>query len=148
MKRFSAAAAITILVVCALTPSARPSSQDDCDEKQDQWFHQADPKTWSDLYRLFKTFGQCDDGAIGEGFSEDVAQLFLKQWIHLDTLKHLMASDKSFERFVLRHLDTTLDENELKAIAENARSHCPTGEARLCQSIEIEAQRSLEELRK
>ena len=148
MRTFFTAAVITILVACPLTASARASTQDHCDEKQDQWFHQADPKTWGGLYRLFKRFGQCDDGAIGEGFSEDVAQLFLKQWTHLDVLSHLMASDKSFKKFVLRHIDATLDEDELKAIADNSKSHCPTGEAQLCRSIGIEAHRSLEELRK
>jgi hypothetical protein len=64
--RIFVTAVITTLVACSLTASARANTQDHCDEKQDQWFHQADPKTWGGLYRLFKEFGQCDDGAIGE----------------------------------------------------------------------------------
>ena len=148
LVRIFSTAAIIILVACSIAASASASNQDHCDERQDQWFHQADPQTWSGLYRLFKTFGQCDDGAIAEGFSEDVAQLFLKQWTHLEVLNRLMASDKSFKKFVLRHVDATLDEDELKVIADNSKSHCPTGEAQLCRSIAIEAQRSLEELRR
>lgn len=148
MKIFLTAALIITLATCFVTASARASAQNHCDEKQEQWLHQADPKSWSELYRLFNDFGQCDDGAIGEGFSEDVAQLLLKQWTHLDALNHLMVSDKSFGKFVLRHVDATLDEHELKAIADNSRSHCPVGEAQLCHSIGIEAQRRLEELRK
>jgi hypothetical protein len=148
MRIFSTAAVITTLLAFPIRASAGASTQDHCDEKQDQWFHQVDPKTWGGLYRLFGEFGQCDDGAIGEGFSEDVAQLFLKQWTHLDALSHFMASDKPFKKFVLQHIDATLDENELKAIDDNSRSHCPPGEAKLCRSIGIQTRQSLEELRK
>jgi hypothetical protein len=148
MRIFFTAVVITMLVAFPIRASAKASTQDHCDEMQDKWLHQADPKTWSGLYRLFKEFGECDDGAIGEGFSEDVAQLFLKQWTHLDALSHFIASDKSFKTFVLQHIDATLDENELKAIDDNSRSHCPPGEAKLCRSIEIQARHSLEGLRK
>ena len=148
MRLFLRVTVITILVSCFLTASVRASTDDHCDEKQDQWLHQADPKNWGGLYRLFRQFGPCDDGAIAEGLSEDVAQLFLKQWAHLDVLNHLVASDKSFGKFVLRPIDATLEEDELKSIADNSKAHCPTGEARLCQSVNAEADRSLNELRK
>jgi hypothetical protein len=127
---------------------ARANTQNKCDEKQDLWLHQVRPKTWAGLYRLFKEFGACDDGAIGEGFSEDVTQLLLKRWAHIDALNHLIAADKSFEGFVLRHIDSTLDDDELTAIAHNARSHCPTGQSQLCRSIRIKAQRSQDSPRK
>ena len=148
MRSYFAAAVITILLVCSPTAGARASTQDQCDEKQDQWFHQADPKTWGGLYRLFKSFGQCDDGAIAEGFSEDVAQLFLNQWTHLEVLNRLIASDKSFRKFVLRHIDATLNESELKDIADKAKSHCPVGHEKLCLEVAVEADRSLNELQK
>ena len=93
MRTVSTAAFVIMLFTFCLAPSAKPNSQNHCDEKQDQWFHQPDPKTWNDLYRLFKEFGQCDDGGIGEGFSEDVARLFLKQWTQLDMLNRLISSD-------------------------------------------------------
>jgi hypothetical protein len=143
-----ASVVIAILFVCSLTPSPRAGAQDHCDLKQADWFHQANPKSWDSLYRLFRQFGQCDDGAIAEGFSQDVAQLFLNQWAHLDALSHIVASDKSFEKFVLRHIDATLSENELKSIANNSKAHCPIAEHRLCQSLNVEANRSLNELRK
>jgi hypothetical protein len=77
-----------------------------------------------------------------------VAQLFLKQWAHLGVLNCLVASDKSFGKFVLRHIDATLEEDELKSIADNVKTRCPTGEAPLCHSVNAEADRSLNELRK
>jgi hypothetical protein len=77
-----------------------------------------------------------------------VAQLFLKQWTHLDMLNRLITSDKAFKKFVLLHIDATLDEEELKGIAKNAGSRCPKRGAQLCHSIETAAQHGLEGLRK
>lgn len=134
------------LLACLLAAPANAKPQDHCEEKQSQWFHQAHPKTWIALHNLFREFGDCDDGAIAEGFSEDVAQLFLKEWMHLDVLNTLIASDVPFKKFVLRHIDATLDQDELNGIAENAKSHCPLWGAQLCRSVGTAAQRSLAQL--
>lgn len=115
---------------------------------QEQELNHAEPKNWGSLYRLFRQFGGCDDGALGEGFSEDVAQLLSKQWAHIDALGRLTTADRAFERFVLHHIDATLSEDELKIIANNSRSRCPVGEKHLCQLILTRAQNSLDELSK
>ena len=39
-----------------------------CVKVQEQGLNLAEPKSWGSLYRLFKQFGECDDGALGEGF--------------------------------------------------------------------------------
>ena len=148
MKTFFASVVITIAFAGFLTAPPGVSAQDHCDEKQASFLHQADPKTWDSLYRLFKQFGQCDDGGIAEGFSEDVAQLFLKHWVHLDALSRIVASDRSFEKFVLGHIDATLSEDELKAIEQNSKTLCPARQARLCESINAAADRGLNELTK
>lgn len=74
-----------------------------------------------------------------------MAQLFLKQWTHLDVLNRLIASDRTFKKFVLRHIDATLEEEELKGIEKNAASRCPEWGAHLCHSIRTEAQHSLQQ---
>jgi hypothetical protein len=139
-------AAIAInLVAGILAAPARAGTQENCDKKlASQWPNQPEPKDWGGLYRLFKQFGVCDEGAIGERFSRDVAQLFSKQWTRLDALDRLAAADKAFERFVLRHIDKSLDEDELLAIADNSKSHCPTGENRICSLVHARAQDSLD----
>jgi len=143
-------AAIGIAIVAGiLTTSGEAGTQKGCDGAQErQALQQAEPKDWGTLYRLFKQFGGCDDGAIGEGFSEDVAQLFSKQWARLDTLGRLTTTDKAFEQFVLRHIDATLSGDELKAIGNNSRFHCPSGEKRLCQLVRVRVQSSLDEMRR
>jgi hypothetical protein len=128
--------------------SARAGSQANCDKKLEKQAHdQPEPKDWNGLYRLFKQFGACDDGIIGERFSADVAHLFSTQWTHLDALSHLAAGDKTFEQFVLRHIDTTLDEDDLLHIADNSKSRCPAGQKRICGLVHARAQESLDKQR-
>jgi hypothetical protein len=128
------------------TASAAP--QGSCGAKLERQAHdQPEPQDWNGLYRLFKQFGACDDGAIGERFSADVAHLFSVQWNHLDSLNRLASSGKAFEQFVLRHIDTTLDENDLLHLTDNSKSRCPTGQSRICKLIHARAQESLDKQR-
>lgn len=62
-------------------------------------------------------------------------------------IDHAAVWVKAFEKFVLRHIDATLSEGELKAIANNSRLHCPVAEKHLCQSVQARVQSSLDELR-
>ena len=135
------------MIAAILTTSVRAGTRQDCRKAEKQVIQGTEPKGWGSLYRLFKQFGDCDDGAIGEGFSEDVAQLFSKQWAHLDALSRLTASDKAFEQFILRHIDATLSDDELKSIANNSKLHCPAGEKRFCRLVQAKVQSSLDELR-
>jgi hypothetical protein len=140
--------AVTLLISCLLAVPTRASTQNRCDELQEQWRHQPEPKNWNSLYRLFKRFGQCNDGEIADGTSFYVGQLFLKQWAHLDVLNRLTVSDKSFGDFVLRHLDATISEGELKAILDLSKWHCPGGQEKLCRLVAIRVDSGLNDLRK
>lgn len=135
-------AALAVNAVAARPVGAHP--QTNCGKLDKQSLAQHAPKDWQSFYHLFKQFGACDDGAIGEQFSEDVAQLFSKQWTHLDKLNRLAATDKAFEQFVLRHIDTTLDENELLLIVDNSKLHCRAAEKRICGLVHARAQESLD----
>ncbi len=82
MRALSIVVVATIFATWSLTALTGLSArQTACDERQKQWFQQPDPKDWNTLYRLFKDSAQCDDGAMAEGFSEDVAQLLRQQGI-------------------------------------------------------------------
>jgi hypothetical protein len=100
-----------------------------------QALNRSPAKDWNELYRAFKQFSACDDGAIAEGFSDEIAQLLVKQWNRLNVLSRLVTADKNFEKFVIRHIDETLSLEESAAILNNAKSHCPSGEARVCNLI-------------
>ena len=97
-------------------------------------------KNWDDVYRSFKQFAHCDDGAIGEGYSDVVGRLLAKDWKHVGRLLTLTSSDKKFERFVIRHVDETVPSDELKQIIKNTNSHCSSRGKRLCAQIKNAAQ--------
>jgi hypothetical protein len=47
------------------------------------------------------------------------------------------------KRFVLRHVDTTLDTRDLQAIKEKATSSCPATQSSLCRELRTAAEESL-----
>lgn len=91
--------------------------------------------TWSRVYSAFRLFHQCDDGAIGEGFSESVSRLLADRWEVMPELSKLSSEDNEFRRFVLRHLDETVPAQRWKIIVGHARHDCPTDALSLCKDI-------------
>lgn len=96
-------------------------------------------KDWNAVHRSFKRFAQCDDGAVGEGYSDTVGRLLTKDWKEITTLGTLFTADHEFERFVLRHIDETLPADELRSIARSATRNCPAGQNALCKKIQSAA---------
>jgi len=96
-------------------------------------------KQWDDMYRWYLKFSHCDDGAIGEGYSDAVGKLLANHWANLNRLRVLAAKDKAFERFVVKHIDETLSADALRSILENAQSNCPARAQRLCKLIRTAA---------
>ena len=103
-------------------------------------------RNWSALHEAFKRYAPCDDGAIGEGFSDSVAKILAGHWSTLGELQGLAASDPAFLRFVLRHIDATVDSRELKAIVVNAAERCPQGANALCAQLDKAAQQALKDI--
>jgi hypothetical protein len=92
-------------------------------------------KNWDQLYRSYKRFSQCDDGAIAEGYSESITKLLAEDWKNSNRLLVLTNRSKTFRSFVLKHIDETVPGDRLASIANNARSECPAGSRNLCLSI-------------
>ena len=93
------------------------------------------PKEWSDVYKVYKKFGHCDDGAVGEGYSEAVATLLGNRWGKFDQLNKLVSRDKRFERFVLDHINALMSVDEARKIRGNAVAQCTPAGKQLCESI-------------
>jgi hypothetical protein len=94
---------------------------------------------WEQLHRSFKRFGHCDDGAIGEGWSDTVVRLLTKEWSTLLALVQIVAKDREFERFVLKHVDELMSPDQARQIVANARTKCPRNARRLCRELELRA---------
>jgi hypothetical protein len=90
---------------------------------------------WEAVYRSYKRFRHCDDGAIAEAYSDVVTRLLDREWDQFSRLQFLVEQDRHFEGFILRHIDETATRGTLEAITKNAREHCPVTAGPLCASI-------------
>ncbi len=92
-------------------------------------------KSWDALYRHFKRYAACDDGALSEGYSDVVGRLLAEDWQNVLKLKILCDSDKEFEGFVSKHLDITIPADTWDLILINATTRCPAEAKKICAMI-------------
>jgi hypothetical protein len=114
---------------------------------QEQRCHALVPtlRTWDALYKSFQSNGRCDDGLIGEGYSESVARILVDRWNTTPRLASLVTKSIAFRQFVLRHIDASLDTNDLEKIKARTKTQCPQGLRVLCDDLEKQASSALKE---
>jgi hypothetical protein len=91
--------------------------------------------TWPNVNLAYRQFGHCDDGAIAEGMSEMVVRLLVDHWSRLPELRKLTQADSTFETFVLKKINATLDAKDLDKLHDLAKLKCPRGSSQLCRKI-------------
>ena len=101
--------------------------------------------SWDDIHRAFKRYRHCDEGAIGEGFSEVVVKRLAVHWNELQILNKLIMSDPPFRSFVIDHIGATNDPGDLRRLVDHTKRRCPVKSSRLCGEIQKEALRGLRE---
>jgi hypothetical protein len=42
--------------------------------------------TWTEVYKSYQNYGECDDGAIAEGYSDSIAHLLSDNWNRISEL--------------------------------------------------------------
>ena len=131
----SAALAISVLLGLA-TPGAAHARKCPANEASLAEVEVDHLDSWTKLQSAFKTHGHCDDGSIAEGYSEAVARLLVDQWDTLPELARLAQRDSRFRRFVLRHIDSTLNTSDLEKIGQLSSSACPHGNVKLCRDLQ------------
>lgn len=99
--------------------------------------------TWMGVDYTFKRWGHCDGGSITEGNSEAIARLLVDKWTTLSVLAKLIKKNPALQEFVLSHLNSTLDTNDLEKIQKLSLSACPKDLDLLCKGIEGQVQDQL-----
>lgn len=97
---------------------------------------------WAAVGHFFKAYRQCDDGYIAEGSSDAIARLLAGQWETLPKLHALIRQEPALRAFVLSHVNSTLDTDELERIKRNASESCPSDGASLCADLRQAADRA------
>jgi hypothetical protein len=94
---------------------------------------------WDAFYKsyteYFKPFPECDDGAYAEVNSVATVYLLAKEWYRLGRFYEIHKTDRGFWIFVLRHIDATVELNDLSMIVENSMKKCPKGRRQFCDAI-------------
>jgi hypothetical protein len=97
--------------------------------------------SWAAVYRSFRRYKQCDDGSIGEGYSDKIVILLTKHWPTVIALSSLAQADPEFGDFVLSHVDELMSPDQAKVIIDNAGNHCPAGVSTLCKRLDAKARK-------
>ena len=103
-------------------------------------------KNWNDLSQLFKKYRGCDEGALAEGYSEFIVRTLARRWDTLEELRKLVTEDKTFEDFVLKHIDASADPAHIVMVLSNVKERCPVDSAQLCSAIEKAVRKTLQDL--
>ena len=106
-------------------------------------------RDWPKIHAFYKAhFPPCpDDGMFAEGYSELVVRTLATNWSNLPELRVAGSHDPRFKAFVLRHIDATTNEADLRVIQASATSQCPKGSGSLCSEICKASSKALSELR-
>lgn len=102
---------------------------------------------WADVHSFYSHLRQCDDGSISEGISATVVNLLANQWRTSGKLEKITDKDKTFETWVLNHIDTTVDDRDLDTIVKNATGKCPEDDGKFCEKIEGAANQALQDMK-
>jgi len=92
-------------------------------------------RTWQQIFESHQRFRNCDDGAISEGYSGSVAELLANHWDQTEQLLSLPHAQPGFERFVIRHLDDMMTQDQDARIQNNVRHACPAQGVAFCSAV-------------
>jgi hypothetical protein len=133
---------ISLLLISIAHAQERPCTR----EEELRALDEADtPRSWDALYKSYKLYRQCDDGAIAEGYSESVVRILVDHWSTLPRPSVLVRRDARFRRFVVNHVDPTVNCDDLRKIRINANTLCPRSLGTLCADLAKEADDALKE---
>lgn len=104
-------------------------------------------KDWSDVNSFFHKFKECDDGYIAEGLSVIIPQILAENWNTAPQLKTMTEKDKTFDAWILTHVNTTSDPIDLELIIKNSNEKCANNSQVFCKKIENAASQALQELK-
>ena len=121
----------TLLIIFLLSPTMLLAAECTQQESFEAETNASSIKSWYELEANFYKFGHCDDGAIGEGYSESVSYLMENKWPEF--LDYKMG--ESFFNFVKKHVDELWEINRFKKVAKLASTNCNKSKKTICDEI-------------
>jgi hypothetical protein len=124
--------AYTVGAVVALGLAISPAFCSTCD---DAFVTVLKLRSWKGLHAAWRRYPGCDDGAIGQGYSDFIVRTLATRWPTLRKVLRIAREDPKFLQFVIAHIDATTDPDDLTKVQENANQRCPEEAATVCSSI-------------
>ena len=103
-------------------------------------------RNWPSLLKHQRIFVSCDDGELGEGYSDAVVRLFAQKWGQFGSFVVLAKKHPDFQSWAVRHIDATASDEDLNKIVLNTTT-CIDNIAvkNICKSIRQAAENALKE---
>ena len=101
--------------------------------------------SWGKLHRFYIGSRGCDDGGLSEDVTESAMRLLADKWTTLSALATEAAADRKFADFVVIHIDSTANTDDLQAVRRHATRQCLPGDKALCGRLSAAAVRALKE---
>lgn len=96
--------------------------------------------SWEAIQKNYVAYAQCDDGSIAEENSEEMARMLVDKWQENTKLQSLINHDSGFKNYVVRHINSTLDTDDLSQIIVLSSESCPAENKALCSKLIAAAQ--------
>ena len=101
-----------------------------------------DEKALTRIFQLNRQFATCDDGSYGEGISDVTVKALAQSY---QGVVKLASEDKGMLAFILKHIDSTTDLNDLDRVSQNSIHQCPKSRKKICKQIERAAKAASKE---
>lgn len=126
-----------VLIVLSLALISDPTHAKSCTERDAEAADLAidNLDSWEAIQKNYVAYAQCDDGSIAEGNSEATARMFIDKWPETAKLQFLINHDSGFEKYVVRHINSTLDTDDLHQIITRSSESCPAENKALCGKL-------------
>jgi hypothetical protein len=103
-------------------------------------------ENWPSLLKHQRNYAVCDDGELGEGYSDAVVRLFAQRWNQFGTFVSIAKKNPAFQGWAVRHIDATASDEDLNKIILNANTCINhVNVANLCKIIRQSAENALME---
>ena len=99
--------------------------------------------SWIAIEKFRIKYSDYDDGFIGEGVSDAVGKLLVKDFKTFVLYSNLYGI--KFNEFVLKHIDSTISEDDLREIHE-LTNKCNEPDSAICHQINIEVNNAISDL--
>ena len=103
-------------------------------------------KSWATVDDYFSMYANCDVDYVNEGTSEKIIRLLVDKWGQLDELSALVKKKPAIEDYVLEHINSTLDIDDLEKLRDYSASNCQVNNENLCKKLHDSAIIALKKL--